>query len=150
MPQHFDNLFIVTGGPGAGKTTLLDAAAEAGIRVGREAARAIIQSQAVIDGPVHHFGNRVLFAELMLDRDIQTYQALAGGPAGAVRSGYSRTRLLLPGLGRVGECAFRARGEPLPLQSDGVPGAALAGDIRNRQRAGGGLGACATRLFIAA
>lgn len=80
MTHHFDNLFIVTGGPGAGKTTLLDAAAEAGIRVGKEAARAIIQSQAAIDGPAHHFANRVLFAELMLDRDIQTYQVLAGGP----------------------------------------------------------------------
>jgi predicted ATPase len=78
MPQHFDNLFIVTGGPGAGKTTLLDAAAEAGIRVGREAARAIIQSQAAIDGPAHHWGDRALYAELMLDRDIQTYFALGG------------------------------------------------------------------------
>ena len=79
MPQHFDNLFIVSGGPGAGKTTLLDAAAAAGMRVGREAARAIIQSQAAIDGPAHHFGNRALFAELMLDRDVQTFFALGGG-----------------------------------------------------------------------
>lgn len=79
MPQHFDNLFIVTGGPGAGKTTLLDAAANAGFRVGREAARAIIQSQATIDGPAHHWGDRALYAELMLDRDIQTYLMLGGG-----------------------------------------------------------------------
>lgn len=78
MTHHADNLFIVTGGPGAGKTTLLDAAAEAGIRVGQEAARAIIKAQAVIDGPAHHFGNRALFAELMLDRDIQTFLALGG------------------------------------------------------------------------
>ena len=80
MPYHFDNLFIVTGGPGAGKTTLLDAAAAQGMRVGREAARAIIQSQAAIDGPAHHFGNRALFAELMLDRDVQTFFMLGGGP----------------------------------------------------------------------
>ena len=79
MTHHFDNLFIVTGGPGAGKTTLLDAAAEAGLRVGREAARAIIQSQAAIDGPAHHWGDRALYAELMLDRDTQTYFALGGG-----------------------------------------------------------------------
>lgn len=82
MPHHADNLYIVTGGPGAGKTTLLNAAAEAGIRVGVEAARAIIQAQTAIDGPAHHFGNRALFAELMLDRDVQTFLALAaGGPA---------------------------------------------------------------------
>jgi predicted ATPase len=74
-----DNLFIVTGGPGAGKTTLLDAAAADGFRVGQEAARAIIQSQNAIGGPAHHFGRRDLFAELMLDRDIQTYLALSGG-----------------------------------------------------------------------
>ena len=80
MIQRADNLFIVTGAPGAGKTTLINAAAQAGIRVGVEAARAIIQSQAAIDGPAHHFGNRMLFAELMLDRDIQTFQALTGGP----------------------------------------------------------------------
>jgi predicted ATPase len=79
MTHHFDNLFIVTGGPGAGKTTLLDAAAEAGLRVGQEAARAIIRAQAVIDGPAHHFGNRALFAELMLDRDIRTFLTLGGG-----------------------------------------------------------------------
>lgn len=80
MIHRADNLFIVSGGPGAGKTTLLDAAARAELRVGLEAARAIIRSQAAIDGPAHHFGNRALFAELMLDRDIQTYRALAGGP----------------------------------------------------------------------
>lgn len=79
MPHHFDNLFIVTGGPGAGKTTLLDAAAAVGMRVGREAARAIIQAQMAIDGPAHHWGNRALYAELMLDRDIQTYLALGDG-----------------------------------------------------------------------
>ena len=82
MTHHFDNLFIVTGGPGAGKTTLLEAAAEAGFRVGREAARAIIQSQAAIDGPGHHWGDRALYAELMLDRDIQTYLTLGGGDPG--------------------------------------------------------------------
>lgn len=79
MSCYFDNIFIVTGGPGAGKTTLLEAAAKAGIRVGREAARAIIQSQMAIGGPAHHWGNRALYAELMLDRDIQTYLTLGGG-----------------------------------------------------------------------
>ncbi|MFK4809935.1 AAA family ATPase [Devosia sp. ZW T5_3] len=77
MTIHADNIFIITGGPGAGKTTLLDAASAAGIRVGREAARAIIQSQTAIDGPAMHWRDKALFAELMLDRDIQTFQALS-------------------------------------------------------------------------
>jgi predicted ATPase len=83
MTHHADNLFIVTGGPGAGKTTLLNVAAAAGIRIGQEAARGIIQSQAAIGGPAHHFGDRAFYAELMLDRDTQTYLHLCdgGGPA---------------------------------------------------------------------
>jgi predicted ATPase len=83
MLQTFDNLFIVTGAPGAGKTTLLNAAAETGMAVGQEAARAVIQSQAAIDGPAVQWRNPAMFAELMLDRDIQSWQALgaAGGPA---------------------------------------------------------------------
>lgn len=84
MTHHADNLFIVTGGPGAGKTTLLSAAAEAGIRVGQEAARGIIQSQAAIDGPAHHFGDRALYAELTLDRDMQTYLRLLDGAGPAL------------------------------------------------------------------
>lgn len=76
MTHHADNLFIVTGGPGAGKTTLLDAAAAAGLRVGQEAARAVIQSQKAIDGPAVQWRDTAMFAELMLDRDIQTFQQL--------------------------------------------------------------------------
>ena len=76
MTHHADNLYIVTGGPGAGKTTLLNAAAVAGLRTGQEAARAIIQSQIAIDGPAVHWRDQPLFAELMLDRDIQTYLSL--------------------------------------------------------------------------
>ena len=76
MIHHADNLFIVTGAPGAGKTTLLDAATREGFRVGREAARAVIQSQAAIDGPAVQWRTPAMFAELMLDRDIQNWQAL--------------------------------------------------------------------------
>lgn len=78
MAQHADNLFIVTGAPGAGKTTLLDAAARDGIRAGTAAARAVIQSQAAIDGPAAQWRNPGMFAELMLDRDIQSWQSLRG------------------------------------------------------------------------
>lgn len=76
MTHLADNLFIVTGAPGAGKTTLLDAAAREGFQVGREAARAVIQSQAAIDGPAVQWRNPDMFAELMLDRDIQSWQSL--------------------------------------------------------------------------
>ncbi|KRA45721.1 AAA family ATPase [Devosia sp. Root635] len=76
MTHHADNLFIVTGAPGAGKTTLLAAASADGLRVGQEAARAIIQSQAAIDGPAVQWRDPAMFAELMLDRDIQSWQAL--------------------------------------------------------------------------
>jgi predicted ATPase len=82
MTERADNLFIVTGAPGAGKTTLLAAAAEAGMTIGPEAARAVIQAQAAIDGPAVQWRQPAMFAELMLDRDIQSWQALraAGGP----------------------------------------------------------------------
>lgn len=55
----------------------------AGVTVGQESARSIIQAQVAIDGPALHWRDRALFAELMLDRDVQTYQALrtAGAPA---------------------------------------------------------------------
>lgn len=77
------NLFVVTGAPGAGKTTLLNAAAAQGLRIGREAARAVIQVQTAIDGPALQWRDPARFAELMLDRDIQTYEMLSslGGPA---------------------------------------------------------------------
>ncbi|QDZ10579.1 AAA family ATPase [Devosia ginsengisoli] len=82
MTQHADNLFIVTGAPAGGKTTLLEAAAGAGLGIGQEAARAVIQSQAAIDGPAVQWRNPTMFAELMLDRDIQSWQSLrsASGP----------------------------------------------------------------------
>ena len=82
MTHHADNLFIVTGAPGAGKTTLLAAAAAAGLTIGQEAARAVIQAQAAIDGPAVQWREPAMFAELMLDRDVQSWQALraASGP----------------------------------------------------------------------
>lgn len=77
MTANSDMLFVVSGAPGAGKTTLLDAAAAHGLRIGREAARAVIQTQTAIDGPALQWRDPARFAELMLDRDIQTYEALA-------------------------------------------------------------------------
>lgn len=84
MTIHADNLFILTGAPGAGKTTLLDALAAHGLRVGREAARAVIQVQKAIDGPALQWRDPARFAELMLDRDIQTHENLRLDPAPAL------------------------------------------------------------------
>jgi predicted ATPase len=79
-----DKLFVVTGAPGAGKTTLLDAAAAHGLLVGREAARGVIQAQTAIDGPALQWRDSARFAELMLDRDMQTHSALLSGPGPAL------------------------------------------------------------------
>ncbi|WP_375597171.1 AAA family ATPase [Devosia sp. Naph2] len=83
MNNAGESLFVLTGAPGAGKTTLLEAAAARGLRVGREAARAVIQVQTAIDGPALQWRDPARFAELMLDRDIQTYESLlaSDGPA---------------------------------------------------------------------
>lgn len=84
MSVAFDKLFIVTGAPGAGKTTLLLAAAARGIRIGREAARAVIQVQTAIDGPALQWRDPARFADLMLDRDIQTHEELCAGDGPAL------------------------------------------------------------------
>jgi predicted ATPase len=70
-----EKLFVVTGGPGAGKTTLLAAAAVAGYSTWPEAGRAIIQSQLAIGGRALPWADRALYAELMLDRDMQVHAA---------------------------------------------------------------------------
>lgn len=72
-----DRLFVLSGAPGAGKTTLLRALSEMGLAVGREAARAVIQVQTAIDGPALQWRDPARFAELMLDRDIQTHEVLS-------------------------------------------------------------------------
>jgi predicted ATPase len=69
-----ERLFVVTGGPGSGKTTLLQAAANAGYRTVPESGRAIIKLQNAIGGRALHFVDSAVFAELMLDRDMQNHQ----------------------------------------------------------------------------
>ncbi|ODT68262.1 MAG: hypothetical protein ABS75_21160 [Pelagibacterium sp. SCN 63-23] len=78
MNNAGENLFVVTGGPGAGKTTLLLAAQAAGYNVVPEAGRAILQRQAIIDGVATHDRNAAAYAELMLDREVESYLLHAG------------------------------------------------------------------------
>jgi predicted ATPase len=68
------NYFIITGGPGAGKSTLLAAAARYGYSIVPESGRAILQAQAAIGGRAVHWGDRSLYAELMLDREMRNHQ----------------------------------------------------------------------------
>lgn len=73
-----ERLFVVTGGPGSGKSTLLEAAAEIGYRTVPESGRAIIKLQSAIGGRALHYVDSAVYAELMLDRDMQNHQFHAG------------------------------------------------------------------------
>lgn len=74
---------VLTGGPGSGKTTLLEALAAAGHATSPEAGRAIIRRQQAIDGEALPWKDRALFAELMLDRELEAH-ARTEGAAGPV------------------------------------------------------------------
>lgn len=71
-----DNLYIISGGPGSGKTTLIEALRMQGFAVAREAGRAILKLQQAIDGPAQHSRDSALYAELMLDRDMQAHDGM--------------------------------------------------------------------------
>ncbi|MGW8706493.1 AAA family ATPase [Brevundimonas sp. NPDC055814] len=73
---------VLTGGPGSGKTTLLEALAAAGHATSPEAGRAIIRRQQAIDGEALPWKDRALFAELMLDRELEAHTGAedAAGP----------------------------------------------------------------------
>lgn len=64
---------VLTGGPGSGKTTLLEALAAAGHATSPEAGRATIRRQQAIDGEALPWKDRALFAELMLDRELEAH-----------------------------------------------------------------------------
>jgi predicted ATPase len=74
MLQSGRNLFVLTGGPGAGKTTLIDALGQAGFATASEAGRAIIRQQTPIGGRALPSVDPLLFAEMMLAFDLQSYQ----------------------------------------------------------------------------
>lgn len=69
---------VVTGGPGSGKTSLIEALAAAGYATSPEAGRAIIRRQQAIDGQALPWRDRALFAELMLDRELEAYARFEG------------------------------------------------------------------------
>lgn len=72
-----DHLFVVTGGPGAGKSTLIVELTRRGLQSMPEAGRAIIRDQVVIGGPALPWGDRALYAELMLGWELRSYHEAA-------------------------------------------------------------------------
>lgn len=71
------NFHILTGGPGAGKTTTLAALRARGFLGVDEAARQILKEQAAIDGNATHDGDQVRYRDLMLERSIAAFEAVA-------------------------------------------------------------------------
>lgn len=68
-----DRFFVITGGPGSGKTSLI--AALDGIHRMPEAGRAIIQEERATGGSALPWKDPLAFAEKMLARDIQAWEA---------------------------------------------------------------------------
>jgi predicted ATPase len=66
--------FVLTGGPGSGKTTLLNALSNFGYQTAPEAGRAIIRHQQAIGGPALPWNNPALFAEMMLQWEMRSYE----------------------------------------------------------------------------
>lgn len=69
-------LYVITGGPGVGKTTLLSALKNKGFLVVPEDARRIIKEQMQINGESLPWKNKTLYAELMFEASLNTYQKI--------------------------------------------------------------------------
>ena len=69
---------VLTGGPGSGKTSLIEALAAAGYAISPEAGRAVIRRQQMIEGEALPWKDRTLFAELMLDRELEAHARADG------------------------------------------------------------------------
>ena len=72
-----NNFYILSGGPGAGKTTLLEALRARGFLCVDEAARAILKEQAATGGNATHDGDRARYRDLMLERGLADFRAIA-------------------------------------------------------------------------
>ncbi|MEX6687467.1 AAA family ATPase [Danxiaibacter flavus] len=70
---------VITGGPGAGKTTLIEALQKVNFICMPEVAREIIREQSATNGEGLPWKNRELYAALMLDGSLASYNAAPAG-----------------------------------------------------------------------
>lgn len=68
-----NNFIILTGGPGSGKTSIIESLKQKGYQCVEEVGRQIIQVQLAIGGNAVHWGDRLKFQDLMLERSINDY-----------------------------------------------------------------------------
>lgn len=68
-----NNFFIITGGPGVGKTTLINRLNQHGFQIIQEDARRIIKNQMETNNDGLPWKNKELYAELMLEASIKSY-----------------------------------------------------------------------------
>ena len=76
MNTKKDNFYIITGGPGVGKTTLINSLQNNGFQIVQEDARRIIKNQIEINGDGLPWKNKALYAKLMLDASINSYEKM--------------------------------------------------------------------------
>lgn len=69
---------VLTGGPGSGKSTLIAHLAEAGFRTSEEAGRRVIREELASGGDALPWGDRLAFAERMLELDVAAHAAAEG------------------------------------------------------------------------
>lgn len=68
--------YIITGGPGAGKTSLLEELDRIGFKTAPEEGRRIIKEQLSSGGSGLPWINKELFAELMFEASVKTFQQM--------------------------------------------------------------------------
>ena len=77
MDIQIPPFYVITGGPGSGKTTVLTELARRGQICVPEDARAVIQEQVAIGSPAVPWADAPLFAELLMQRSISTWNGFA-------------------------------------------------------------------------
>lgn len=81
LPKKLENpalsYYVITGGPGVGKTTLLNELSSKGFKTVPEDARRIIKEQVQTTGDGLPWENNALYAQLMFDASLATYQRVA-------------------------------------------------------------------------
>lgn len=71
-----NNFYIITGGPGVGKTTLINELRGIGCMTVEEEARRVIKDQLTIGGDGVPWGNKALYAQLMFDASVRTFEKI--------------------------------------------------------------------------